>query len=134
MQNAPVVNHIYHSHHICFPLQAARLGVPSPATFVGVGDNPLSDIRGANAARLAAESSADSRRDSEPPQRAQQVTVGSAGLERAETLRRPRWTSVLVRTGVWAGGDNDPTDRADLVVDDVNAAVAAVLGSAHASA
>ena len=65
--------------------------LPPPWQFYGIGDNPLSDIRGANGANR----------------------IGS------------RWSSVLVRTGVWgAGGEggsaaNDETDPATLVCDDV---------------
>lgn len=36
------------------------------------------------------------------------------------------WTSVLVRTGIFAGGANDPLDPADIVVDDVGQAIAAI--------
>jgi HAD superfamily hydrolase (TIGR01456 family) len=54
--------------------------------FYGVGDNPKSDIRGAN----------------------------NAG---------DNWTSVLVRTGVFTGPDNDTVDPADVVVGDILDAV-----------
>jgi HAD superfamily hydrolase (TIGR01456 family) len=54
--------------------------------YFGVGDNPLSDIRGAN----------------------------NAGKN---------WRSILVRTGVFKGGANDPTDPADMVVEDVQQAI-----------
>lgn len=51
-------------------------------TIYGVGDNPLTDIRGANGAG-------------------------------------ERWRSVLTRTGMFQGGDNDEHDPADLVVNDL---------------
>ena len=54
--------------------------------FYGVGDNPKSDIRGAN----------------------------NAG---------ENWTSILVRTGVFTGPDNDTVDPADVVVGDILDAV-----------
>lgn len=54
--------------------------------FCGIGDNPASDIRGANAA-------------------------GS------------HWTSVLVKTGIFKGEDNDDIDRADIVMEDIYEAV-----------
>lgn len=39
----------------------------------------------------------------------------------------PPWVSVLVRTGVFRGGKNSDTDPAQIVVDDVEAAVEAGL-------
>ena len=38
-----------------------------------------------------------------------------------------RWRSCLTRSGLWAGESNDPTDPADIVVDDVLAAVRWIL-------
>ena len=58
-----------------------------------VGDNPRSDVRGANAAG-------------------------------------DRWTSVLVRTGVYAGGNLAPADTPDKIVDDVGQAVDWMLAEA----
>ena len=66
--------------------EAALQGLESVTQYYGVGDNPKSDIRGAN----------------------------SAG---------EKWTSVLVRTGVFTGVDNDAVDPADVVVYDVLDAV-----------
>ena len=66
--------------------EANLLGVGSITQFYGVGDNPKSDIRGAN----------------------------NAG---------ENWTSVLVRTGVFTGINNDEMDPADAVVYDVLDAV-----------
>jgi HAD superfamily hydrolase (TIGR01456 family) len=39
----------------------------------------------------------------------------------------PRWRSVLTRSGLWVGGDNDAGDPADAVVDDALAAVEWIL-------
>ena len=58
--------------------------------YYGIGDNPRSDIRGANAA-------------------------GDA------------WTSILVRSGVFDGADNDRDDPADVVVEDILDAVQHIL-------
>ena len=66
--------------------EANLLGVDSISKFYGVGDNPKSDIRGAN----------------------------NAG---------ENWKSVLVRTGVFTGIDNDELDPADVVVYDILDAV-----------
>ena len=70
--------------------EAARLGVPPPTMFIGIGDNPASDIRGAN----------------------------NAGAQ---------WVSVLVKTGVFSG-ENDQKDPADYVFSDIHSAVSNVLG------
>ncbi|KAJ1421681.1 HAD-like domain-containing protein [Ochromonadaceae sp. CCMP2298] len=56
------------------------------AVYFGIGDNPKSDIRGANGAG-------------------------------------PHWRSVLVRTGIFDGAENDAEDPADFVCADVAAAV-----------
>jgi ribonucleotide monophosphatase NagD (HAD superfamily) len=61
-----------------------------PTTIYGVGDNPLTDIAGANAAG-------------------------------------DHWSSVLVRTGIFAGGDNDASNPADIVADDIYGAVSRIL-------
>ena len=71
-------------------MEAALLGVPKPEFFIGIGDNPASDIRGAN----------------------------SAG---------PHWKSILVRTGVFNGIDDEIADSADIVCDDFTAAVNHIL-------
>ena len=39
-----------HKSQARWPVLSRRLGVPRPTLFFGVGDNPKSDIRGANAA------------------------------------------------------------------------------------
>jgi len=74
--------------------QADKLQVPRPTSFVGVGDNPASDIRGAR----------------------------NAGAS---------WSSVLVKTGVWTAHldqvNNDPTDPADFVTDDISTATEYIL-------
>jgi HAD superfamily hydrolase (TIGR01456 family) len=70
--------------------EAQRLGLPTPDRFVGIGDNPRSDIRGAR----------------------------NAG---------DHWESILVRTGVFRGEDNDAVDPAHHVVGDVLDAVEVVL-------
>ena len=66
--------------------EAEKLGVDVPTVFIGIGDNPKADIRGAR----------------------------SAG---------EHWRSVLVRTGVFTGEDNDPVDVADFVFDNVESAI-----------
>ena len=66
--------------------EASLLGLDGITRYYGVGDNPKSDIRGAN-------------------------------------LAGDKWTSVLVRTGVFTGVDNDELDPADIVVGDVLDAV-----------
>jgi HAD superfamily hydrolase (TIGR01456 family) len=70
--------------------QAALIGQPAISRFYGVGDNPKSDIRGAN----------------------------NAG---------DKWRSVLVRTGVFTGTDNDEEDPADVVVEDILDAINYIL-------
>jgi HAD superfamily hydrolase (TIGR01456 family) len=72
--------------------QAKKLGVPKPTIFFGIGDNPLSDIRGAN----------------------------NAGT---------KWKSILVRTGIFCDDlkENDDQDPADIVCQDLEAAVKSVL-------
>ena len=70
--------------------QAAMIGLPEISRFYGVGDNPKSDIRGAN----------------------------NAG---------DNWKSVLVRTGVFTGIDNDEEDPADVVVEDILDAINYIL-------
>lgn len=77
--------------------EAQRIGGDCPndacnAIFYGVGDNPLSDIRGANAAG-------------------------------------PSWKSILVRTGMFQGGENDPLDPADAVLEDLAQAVDHIIRS-----
>jgi ribonucleotide monophosphatase NagD (HAD superfamily) len=69
-----------------FRKSAIAHGVPPPTHCFGIGDNPKSDIRGAN-------------------------NAGS------------HWRSILVRTGVFQGGDNDEDDPADFVVADVLEAI-----------
>jgi HAD superfamily hydrolase (TIGR01456 family) len=67
--------------------------LPPPFTQIyAIGDNPLSDIRGAN-------------------------SVG--------------WFSILVRTGIFQQGENDPTDPAQLVVPSVREAVQYILHKHH---
>lgn len=73
--------------------QAALTGQTEITRFYGVGDNPKSDIRGAN----------------------------NAG---------EKWKSVLVRTGVFTGTDNDPDDPADVVVEDILDAINYILADA----
>ena len=63
-----------------------------PLIYYGIGDNPKSDIRGAN----------------------------NAG---------DHWKSILVRTGVFRGKDNDAEDPADIVLNDVLEAARYILGS-----
>ena len=65
----------------------ATSGAASPIErFYMVGDNPVTDIRGARAAGA-------------------------------------HWRSILTRSGLWVGGENDDADPADAVVDDVLGAV-----------
>jgi ribonucleotide monophosphatase NagD (HAD superfamily) len=66
--------------------EAVLLGNHPPMRYYGVGDNPKSDIRGANAAG-------------------------------------DNWTSILVRTGVFRGKENDAEDPADHVCEDILDAV-----------
>lgn len=66
--------------------EAGRIGVAAPSSYVGIGDNPLSDIKGAR----------------------------NAG---------PAWSSILVRTGVWVGGENDEANPGDAVCDNILDAV-----------
>ena len=42
----------------------------------------------------------------------------------------PHWASILVRTGVWRGGENDKHDPADHVVQNVQEAVSLILAAA----
>lgn len=72
--------------------EARRLGRLPPDRFVGIGDNPRSDIRGAR----------------------------NAG---------DHWESILVRTGVFRGGNNDDLDPAHHVVGDISDAVDIILSS-----
>ena len=67
--------------------------LPAGFRVFAVGDNPKSDVRGANAAG-------------------------------------DHWSSILLRTGIWDGGENDLEDPADYVVQDVMAAVKLILQSA----
>jgi ribonucleotide monophosphatase NagD (HAD superfamily) len=69
-----------------FRKNAIARGLLPPTKCFGIGDNPKSDIRGANRAG-------------------------------------GHWRSVLVRTGVFQGGENDAEDPADFVVRDVLEAV-----------
>lgn len=66
--------------------ESTRLGHGEVQIFYGIGDNLLSDIRGAN----------------------------NAG---------DNWRSVLVRTGIFQGKDNDDIDKADIVLDNVLEAI-----------
>ncbi|KAK9816340.1 hypothetical protein WJX74_004088 [Apatococcus lobatus] len=68
--------------------------LPTDFRVFAIGDNPKSDMRGAN----------------------------NAGQH---------WCSILVRTGIWEGGENDLEDPADYVVEDVLAAVNLILASAQ---
>jgi hypothetical protein len=52
-----------------------------------------------------------------------QVGDNPAADIRGANLAGPPWRSVLVRTGVFAGGANSPSDPAHAVVEDVLAAV-----------
>jgi HAD superfamily hydrolase (TIGR01456 family) len=54
----------------------------------------------------------------------------SADIRGANDAGHP-WRSVLVRTGVFGGGTNDPNDPAHLVFDDVGQAVTALLTGDH---
>jgi HAD superfamily hydrolase (TIGR01456 family) len=80
---------------LTYAYAAERLASQSPARaithFFCVGDNPKSDIRGAN---------------------------NMAKLTAAATSQGPVpvWSGILVRTGVWHGEINDPTDPATHVV------------------
>ena len=65
-----------------FRQNALAAGIRTPTKYIGVGDNPKSDIRGANGAGA-------------------------------------HWQSVLVRTGVFQGEENDPHDPADFVVHNI---------------
>lgn len=80
-------------------------------SFIGIGDNPLSDIKGANTANK-------NNNDSES---------GSGGNIDSIIGIGPKWTSILVKTGVWTGWkqgmDNDRLNPADIVCDDVCDAV-----------
>lgn len=79
-----------------------------------VGDNPRSDIRGANLWRKTMETEIKKQKTGE----------ARRGL-------RPKWQSCLVRTGVWdeASSPRLPRDdRPDVVKDDVRAVVEHVLG------
>ena len=69
-----------------FRKTALAKGIPPPTKCFGIGDNPKSDIRGANRAG-------------------------------------PHWRSILVRTGVFRGGENDEQDPADFVAQDILEAV-----------
>ena len=71
-------------------------GLPSNFHVYAIGDNPKSDMRGANAAG-------------------------------------DHWSSILVRTGIWEGGENDLEDPADHVVQDVLSAVELILRSSDVS-
>lgn len=78
----------YHLAESVLAKQTATLGFcekSGPGAIYAIGDNPASDVRGANA-------------------------------------RGGKWVSVLVRTGNFSG-DNDGTDPAKMVVDDVGEAV-----------
>ena len=72
---------------------ASSQGLPRDFHIFAIGDNPKSDMRGAN----------------------------NAGKH---------WSSILVRTGIWEGGENDLEDPANHVVSDVLAAVELILASA----
>ena len=78
------VQYRYAENMLC--AQSEMLGVPSPTIFIGIGDNPKSDVRGA---RWAGDN----------------------------------WRSVLVRTGVFNGRENDEADPADFVFMDVEEAI-----------
>ncbi len=83
---------------LCSDPTAAQQRLVCPLDFhvYAIGDNPKSDMRGANAAG-------------------------------------EHWSSILVRTGIWEGGDNDLEDPADHVVPDVLAAVNLILRSSARS-
>jgi HAD superfamily hydrolase (TIGR01456 family) len=72
--------------------ESDRLNQGTVEAYYGIGDNPVSDIRGAN----------------------------NAGY---------KWSSVLVRTGIFQGKDNDVEDPADVVVDNVLEAVEHIIRS-----
>lgn len=78
------------SNHL--PGDSLAAPAPSKAVYFGVGDNPKSDIRGAN----------------------------NAGAN---------WKSILVRTGVFSdrSAENDSTDPADYVCEDITAAVDTII-------
>jgi len=86
-----------------------QMGVGKIVHYYMVGDNPHSDMQGCvNMNALA-----------------KQFASWSSVIEGETAPRLPGWSGVLVRTGVWAEGD-DPNDAAQ-VVDDVYDAVEWIL-------
>jgi ribonucleotide monophosphatase NagD (HAD superfamily) len=92
-QQKSFIPHSSSSSSASSPSTLSSSFLPPPLTQIyAIGDNPLSDIRGAN-------------------------SVG--------------WFSILVRTGIFQNGENDPTDPAQLVVPTVREAVQHILHKHH---